>query len=147
MKDGSRHETGTSGISITSSFGSCIGCKAATLAPKAISGSLMACASSTLAPEFAVTGSWYVGNGTTISRKGGRVSHIEDHSGSSEMLLGREKRGGGGGGGSGLEDDKGDRDGSAEKSLGREAFREINATLDDGNGSASLPGHGLTKAI
>ena len=40
------------------------------------------------------------------------MSHKGDHSGFSEMLLGRETKGGGEG--SEVEDDKGDRDGFAE---------------------------------
>ena len=74
------------------------------------------------------------------------MSHKGDHSGFSEMLLGREKRGGGGG--VGREDDKGNRDGFAEISFiilrgderGYEVFVENKATSDDGDDSALVSG-------
>ena len=73
------------------------------------------------------------------------MSHKGDHSGFSEMLLGQGKRGGGGG--VEREDDKGNRNGFAEISLGWETFGELNATFDDDNGSALISGYGFRTAI
>ena len=73
------------------------------------------------------------------------MSHKGDHSGFSEMLLGREKRGGGRG--VEREDDKGDRDGFAEISSERGVFGGNNAAFDDGNDSTLISGHGFEGAI
>ena len=73
------------------------------------------------------------------------MSHKGDHSGFSEMLLGREKRGGGRG--VEREDDKGDRGGFAEISCERKVFGGNNATFDGGNNSALISVHSFEVAI
>ena len=73
------------------------------------------------------------------------MSHKGDHSGFSEMLLGRGNIGGGEGDERG--DDKGDRDGFAEISSDWETFGEINATFGGGNDSTLVSEHGFEEAI
>ena len=73
------------------------------------------------------------------------TSHKGDHSGFSEMLLGRENIGGGGGRGS--EDGKCDHDGFAEILYGYEILGGNNATFDGGNGLTLVSGRDLVKAI
>ena len=73
------------------------------------------------------------------------MSHKGDHSGFSEMLLGRGNIGGGRG--DERADDKGDHDGFAEISCEGEVFGENNVTFDGGNDSAFGSGHGFEGAI
>ena len=73
------------------------------------------------------------------------MSHKGDHSGFSELLLGRGNIGGGEG--VEREDDKGDHDGFAEISYECEIFGGNNAAFDGGNNSTLISGHGFEGAI